>query len=68
MCFPRQQLPQSAAAEPASVPAVENELIGHSLGMRQVQKTIGLLADSDATVLIAGETGTGKPARSTRTS
>ena len=26
--------------------------------MRAVQKTIGLLADSDATVLILGETGT----------
>ena len=28
--------------------------------MRAVQKTIGMLADSDATVLISGETGTGK--------
>ncbi len=28
--------------------------------MREVQKQIGLLADSDATVLITGETGTGK--------
>jgi two-component system nitrogen regulation response regulator NtrX len=28
--------------------------------MREVQKTIGLVADSDATVLITGETGTGK--------
>ena len=28
--------------------------------MREVQKTIGLLADSDATVLLSGETGTGK--------
>ena len=28
--------------------------------MRAVQKTIGMLADSDATVLITGETGTGK--------
>jgi len=28
--------------------------------MREVQKTIGLLADSDSTVLISGETGTGK--------
>jgi DNA-binding NtrC family response regulator len=56
----RMLAPAPAAAEPASVPAVENELIGHSLGMRQVQKTIGLLADSDATVLITGETGTGK--------
>ena len=28
--------------------------------MREVQKAIGLLADSDATVLLLGETGTGK--------
>jgi two-component system NtrC family response regulator len=43
------------------VAAVEgNDLIGLSATMRQVQKTIGLLADSDATVLITGETGSGK--------
>jgi two-component system NtrC family response regulator len=35
-------------------------LIGSSEAMRQVQKTIGLLADSQASVLITGETGTGK--------
>jgi DNA-binding NtrC family response regulator len=35
-------------------------LIGASEGMRRVQKTIGLAADSDTTVLILGETGTGK--------
>jgi DNA-binding NtrC family response regulator len=35
-------------------------LIGLSEPMRRVQKTIGLAADSDATVLILGETGTGK--------
>jgi two-component system NtrC family response regulator len=35
-------------------------LVGSSDAMRQVQKTIGLAADSDATVLILGETGTGK--------
>jgi len=38
----------------------EEGLIGASAGMRDVQKTIGLVADSDATVLITGETGTGK--------
>jgi transcriptional regulator with GAF, ATPase, and Fis domain len=43
------------------MPAVGNDdLIGPSDAMRSVQKTIGLVADSDATVLIAGETGTGK--------
>ncbi|ACB96562.1 sigma-54-dependent transcriptional regulator [Beijerinckia indica] len=35
-------------------------LIGSSEPMRTVQKTIGMLADSNATVLISGETGTGK--------
>jgi DNA-binding NtrC family response regulator len=46
---------------PAGMPALGNDdLIGPSDAMRSVQKTIGLVADSDATVLIAGETGTGK--------
>jgi two-component system NtrC family response regulator len=35
-------------------------LIGSSAGMRRVQKAIGLAADSQSTVLILGETGTGK--------
>jgi DNA-binding NtrC family response regulator len=35
-------------------------LIGASEGMRRVQKTIGMAADSEATILILGETGTGK--------
>jgi DNA-binding NtrC family response regulator len=39
---------------------VGDSLIGSSSMMRQVQKTIGLVADSDTTVLITGETGTGK--------
>jgi DNA-binding NtrC family response regulator len=35
-------------------------LIGASEGMRRVQKTIGMAADTETTVLILGETGTGK--------
>lgn len=35
-------------------------LVGSSEGMRRVQKTIGLVADTGATVLIQGETGIGK--------
>ncbi len=36
------------------------EFIGSSEAMRKIQKAIGRVADSDATVLILGETGTGK--------
>ena len=35
-------------------------LIGSSEAMRRVQKAVGLAADSEATVLLQGETGTGK--------
>jgi DNA-binding NtrC family response regulator len=50
-----------ADARPASVDESEGEtLVGSSEAMRRVQKTIGLAADSDATVLVLGETGTGK--------
>ena len=41
-------------------PQLGEDLVGRSDVMRQVQKTIGLVADSDTTVLITGETGTGK--------
>ena len=37
-----------------------DDLIGASPAMREVQKAIGMLADGDATVLVTGETGTGK--------
>jgi DNA-binding NtrC family response regulator len=47
-----------AASSPA--PATDEALIGQSSGMRNIQKTIGMLTDSDTTVLITGETGTGK--------
>ncbi|MBC9980808.1 sigma-54-dependent transcriptional regulator, partial [Bradyrhizobium campsiandrae] len=52
---------------PERMPAVgvpdadtEDSLIGSSEPMRAVQKAIGLAADSNAIVLILGETGTGK--------
>lgn len=45
-----------SATEPSDV----ETLIGTSAAMRQVHKLIGLVADSDATVLITGETGSGK--------
>jgi two-component system NtrC family response regulator len=51
----------STAGHPLSDAAIpQDRLIGSSEAMRQVQKTIGMLADTDATVLITGETGTGK--------
>lgn len=37
-----------------------DDIVGSSEGMRRVHKAIGIAADSDATVLITGETGTGK--------
>jgi DNA-binding NtrC family response regulator len=49
----------ASSAERPSLHA-EGELIGSSEAIRAVQKRIGMLADSDATVLITGETGTGK--------
>src|SRR5690606_20205006 len=38
----------------------QDPLIGNSAAMQEVYKTIGRVAHSDATVLITGETGTGK--------
>ncbi len=56
----RRMLPTGVAASRAAPREPRQELVGASSAMREVQKTIGLLADSEATVLIAGETGTGK--------
>ncbi len=50
----------ASPAPRAEAPPTEGDLIGNSPAMREVQKAIGRLADSDATVLITGETGTGK--------
>jgi len=36
------------------------EIIGHSAGLKNVMEQIGKVASSDATVLLLGETGTGK--------
>ena len=45
----------TSASEPPEI-----GLVGSSDAMRAVQKSIGRLADNDASVLITGETGTGK--------
>jgi len=50
--------PREARAAPAE--SEEIGLIGAAEAIRSVQKTIGMIADSDSTVLITGETGTGK--------
>ncbi len=49
-----------AGPPPAGAATPDGEMVGASAALREVQKAIGLLADSDATVLITGETGTGK--------
>ncbi|AOY95452.1 sigma-54-dependent Fis family transcriptional regulator [Cupriavidus sp. USMAA2-4] len=53
--------PQAAVAAPgAREPVDGSELVSSSEAMRQVFKRIGMAAGSDATVLVLGETGTGK--------
>jgi two-component system NtrC family response regulator len=56
----KRMLPTTDATVAKKVAQSDDILIGSSEAMRAVQKAIGLLADSDATVLIVGETGTGK--------
>jgi len=46
--------------DPEIVPFAADAIIGQSAGMREVYKMIGRVAPTDATVLIRGETGTGK--------
>ncbi len=53
-------LPEKAESEAAAPKGDKTTLVGNSASMRAVQKSIGRLADSDASVLITGETGTGK--------
>ncbi|ASU37137.1 sigma-54-dependent Fis family transcriptional regulator [Herbaspirillum sp. meg3] len=53
--------PDASAAATQEMPRADShELVSSSEAMRQVFKRIGLAAGSDATVLITGETGTGK--------
>jgi DNA-binding NtrC family response regulator len=56
----RSRAPKCPTHDMPDADGFPDTLIGSSPGMRAVQKTIGLVADSDATVLITGETGTGK--------
>ena len=53
-------LPVTPPALIAANTTEADDLVGNSPAMRDVQKAIGMLADADTTVLITGETGTGK--------
>jgi two-component system NtrC family response regulator len=53
-------LPDGPFPAAALAPGAEADIVGGSAAMRAVQKSIGMLADTDATVLITGETGSGK--------
>jgi DNA-binding NtrC family response regulator len=55
-----ERLPSRKRAVQSAPEGNTDTLIGSSEAMRSVQKMIGLAADSNATVLILGETGTGK--------
>ena len=50
--------PAEDEAEPEEIP--ESEMIGSSAGMVEIYKTVSRVAPTDATVIIEGETGTGK--------
>jgi two-component system NtrC family response regulator len=52
--------PAAAPVVQATASASADDIVGGSAALREVQKAIGMLADSDATVLLTGETGTGK--------
>jgi DNA-binding NtrC family response regulator len=56
----KRMLASAGGASGVTAGEPQESLIGSSEAMRQIQKTIGLLADSQANVLITGETGTGK--------
>ena len=56
----KRMLATAVRSSPVTSAATPDTLVGSSEAIRSVQKTIGMLADSDATVLITGETGTGK--------
>lgn len=60
--FDRKQLSDQLAELSARLdkPDPNDLLIGNSAAMQDVYKTVGKVARSDATVLITGETGTGK--------
>ncbi len=52
------RIPETDEVEPEDLP--ETEMIGSSSAMVEIYKTVSRAAPTDATVLIEGETGTGK--------
>ena len=50
----------SAATAPPLAESTENQLLGESPAMQEIFRTIGRLSRSDISVLITGETGSGK--------
>jgi two-component system, NtrC family, response regulator AtoC len=53
-------LPQDALSIDSSRSYVEGRIVGKSKSMKEIFKGIGVLSDTRVTVLIEGETGTGK--------
>jgi two-component system response regulator AtoC len=58
--FEHQALASRVRALERQAEDLRERMIGRSPAMREIYKTIGRVADSDASVLITGETGTGK--------
>jgi two-component system response regulator AtoC len=58
--FEHQALASRVRALERRAEDLRERMIGRSPAMREIYKTIGRVADSDASVLISGETGTGK--------
>ncbi len=56
----RSTLPADAAQEPLTTGGAGHRLVGKSSQMREIYKLIGVMASNTVTVLIEGETGTGK--------
>ena len=56
----RPVLSSAPGPSPVRAAAAPNQLVGRSRAMRQIFKVMGMLTTNQATVLIQGETGTGK--------
>ncbi len=59
-CLRERRLSEEAAPRPVDTPAPRGSLVGRDPRMVEIFKTIGMLARNRTTVLIRGETGTGK--------